>query len=231
MRTCSPRHRRSCTLSPSVSIRKRVPQLGQLTLRTAGTLQGVPPSCCGRRAAVASGVCSNRPRVGKRHDAQAACEPGGGGCGARHTSDELTVLYSNGPDDRSVKLALGYVTAATSGCTPHCKAHGGGKRCQHEGCTKSSRGDTEHCVLHGGGRRCQKKGCPKAAATGGTPHCTVHGGGRRCQHEGYFKSVAKAVCTARYVSNASSPTMRRTMHRKSVARPRRPNPRVGSRSW
>ena len=35
---------------------------------------------------------------------------------ARHTSDELTVLYSNGPDDRSVKLALGYVTAATCGC-------------------------------------------------------------------------------------------------------------------
>jgi hypothetical protein len=34
----------------------------------------------------------------------------------RNTSDELTVLYSNGPDDRSVKLALGYVTAATSGC-------------------------------------------------------------------------------------------------------------------
>jgi hypothetical protein len=35
---------------------------------------------------------------------------------ARLTSDELTVLYSNGPDDRSVKLALGYVTAATGGC-------------------------------------------------------------------------------------------------------------------
>jgi hypothetical protein len=30
--------------------------------------------------------------------------------------NELTVHYSNGPDDRSVKLALGYVTAATSGC-------------------------------------------------------------------------------------------------------------------
>ena len=29
---------------------------------------------------------------------------------ARNTSDEHTVLYSNGPDDRSVKLALGYVT-------------------------------------------------------------------------------------------------------------------------
>ena len=31
------------------------------TLRTAGSLQGVPPSCCGRRVAVWSGACSNRP--------------------------------------------------------------------------------------------------------------------------------------------------------------------------
>jgi hypothetical protein len=31
------------------------------TLRTAGTLQGVPPSCSGRRVAVWSGVCSSRP--------------------------------------------------------------------------------------------------------------------------------------------------------------------------
>jgi hypothetical protein len=35
-----------------------------------------------------------------------------------------------------------------------------------------------------------------------------------------------AVCTARFVSSA---TMRRTMHRNSVAGPRRPKPRVGSR--
>jgi hypothetical protein len=35
---------------------------------------------------------------------------------ARSTSDELTVLYSNGPDDKSVKLALGYVRTATSDC-------------------------------------------------------------------------------------------------------------------
>jgi hypothetical protein len=42
---------------------------------------------------------------------------------ARYTSDELTVLYSNGPDDRSVN-------------TLHCQAHGGGRRCQQEGCTK-----------------------------------------------------------------------------------------------
>ena len=30
------------------------------TLRTAGSLQGVPPSCCGRRVAVWSGVCPIR---------------------------------------------------------------------------------------------------------------------------------------------------------------------------
>ena len=38
-------------------------QLGQFShphLRAAGTLQGVPPSCCERRAAVWSGVCSSR---------------------------------------------------------------------------------------------------------------------------------------------------------------------------
>jgi hypothetical protein len=51
------------------------------TLRTAGSLQGVPPSCCGRRAAVWSGACSTIKGLEKRHDAQAACEPGGGGRG------------------------------------------------------------------------------------------------------------------------------------------------------
>jgi hypothetical protein len=33
---------------------------------------------------------------------------------------------------------------AISAGTPYCIAHGGGKRCQHEGCSKSARGDTEH---------------------------------------------------------------------------------------
>jgi hypothetical protein len=142
---------------------------------------------------------------------------------ARSTSDELTGLYSNGPDDRSVKLALGYVTAATCGCgTLHCKAHGGGRRCQHEGCSKSAVGaqyckahgggrrcqqegcskaavqdGTDHCKTHGGGRRCQHLGCSKAAVAGGTPHCTAHGGGRRCQHEGCSKSVARVPGSTR----------------------------------
>jgi hypothetical protein len=55
----------------------------QPTLRTTATLQGVPPSCCGPRAAVWSGACSSRPSTGagKRHDAQAGCEPGVESCG------------------------------------------------------------------------------------------------------------------------------------------------------
>ena len=53
------------------------------TLRTAGSLQGVPPSCCGRRVAVWSGVLSKpaimvwRSGTTRKH----ACEPGGGACG------------------------------------------------------------------------------------------------------------------------------------------------------
>jgi hypothetical protein len=50
------------------------------TLRAAGTLQGVPPSCCERRVAVWSGVCSSRHQGLDKARPQAACEPGGGGC-------------------------------------------------------------------------------------------------------------------------------------------------------
>jgi hypothetical protein len=79
------------------------------------------------------------------------------------------------------------------GGTQHCKAHGGGKRCKHEGCAKAAAtGGTQHCVAHGGGRRCQQEGCTKGAATGGTPHCQAHGGGKRCQKEGCTKHVANA---------------------------------------
>jgi hypothetical protein len=67
-------------------------------------------------------------------------------------------------------------------------------------------------------------GCPKGAVSGGTLHCQAHGGGRHCQHAGCSKAVAldlPAVCNKSYASSASSPTMRRTMHRNSVTRSRR----------
>jgi hypothetical protein len=34
---------------------------------------------------------------------------------------------------------------------------------------------TLHCRAHGGGRRCQHEGCPKAAESGGTPNCAGAG--------------------------------------------------------
>jgi hypothetical protein len=56
-----------------------------------------------------------------------------------------------------------------SGGTPHCKAHGGGKRCQTADCTKSAQPGTPHCVAHGGGKRCQTADCIKSAQ-GDTGH-------------------------------------------------------------
>jgi hypothetical protein len=81
---------------------------------------------------------------------------------------------------------------SAQGDTSYCVAHGGGRRCQHQGCLKSAIGDTGTCVAHGGGRRCQHQGCFKSAGGAGTDHCVAHGGGRRCQHQGCFKSAGGA---------------------------------------
>ena len=84
---CEEAHHALLCLPPVVTRRKRVREprcphnweaQSRPSLRTAGKLQGVPPSWCGRRVAVSSAVCSRRPQ-GKRHDVQAACEPGGRG--------------------------------------------------------------------------------------------------------------------------------------------------------
>jgi hypothetical protein len=82
----------------------------------------------------------------------------------------------------------GCTKSAQDGGTPHCKAHGEGKRCHQVGCAKSALRRHEACIAHGGGRRCHHEGCCKAAATGGTQN-KAHGGGRRCQHEGCCKSA------------------------------------------
>jgi hypothetical protein len=53
-------------------------------------------------------------------------------------------------------------------------AHGGDRRCQEEGCTKSAPDDTMHCIAHGGGKRCQHEGCSKAVAKApGSVYCRV----------------------------------------------------------
>jgi hypothetical protein len=116
--------------------------------------------------------------------------------------------------------------------TGACIAHGGGRRCQHDGCLKSALGDTEHCVAHGGGRRCQKEGCPRQLRQVAHRTASRMGAAGAASWRAAPRQSLElpAVCTARYVSSASSPTMRRTVHSNSVARPRRPKPRVGSRT-
>eukprot|EP00959_Pyramimonas_sp_CCMP1952_P110046 2302354-Pyramimonas_sp.AAC.2 len=100
------------------------------------------------------------------------------------------------------------------GGNPYCILHGGGRKCQHEGCEKyaelhvgSSYKDV-FCKAHGedrrrqqgskakqkakvqisnlppGERKCQFGNCKLLAANGGTLFCLAHGGGHRCQHEG-----------------------------------------------
>jgi hypothetical protein len=69
----------------------------------------------------------------------------------------------------------GCTKLAASGGTPCCKAHGGGKHCQHAGCSKSARGDTGQCVGHGGGKWCQHESCLKGAEGGTHLHRTRRG--------------------------------------------------------
>ena len=83
---------------------------------------------------------------------------------------------------RCVCLKKRGAARAQSG-THHCKAHGGGKRCQTMDCPKSAAGNTQYCIAHGGGKRCQHTGCTKSAQ-GNTNLCKAHGGGKRCQQEG-----------------------------------------------
>lgn len=61
-----------------------------------------------------------------------------------------------------------------------CLRHGGGYRCQEDGCTRSAY-STKYCSRHGGGPRCQWDGCVKGAISNSS-FCRRHGGGSRCQH-------------------------------------------------
>jgi hypothetical protein len=77
------------------------------------------------------------------------------------------------------------------GATKYCIAHGGGRRCIVEGCTKGAR-DKSFCAAHGGGKRCCVEGCIKSAV-GGSSLCTGHGGGKRCQMAGCSKSAQSST--------------------------------------
>ena len=61
-----------------------------------------------------------------------------------------------------------------------CLRHGGGYRCQVDGCSRSAY-STRYCSRHGGGPRCQFPSCVKGAISNSS-FCRRHGGGPRCQH-------------------------------------------------
>jgi hypothetical protein len=35
----------------------------------------------------------------------------------------------------------------------------GRRQCEEEGCAKLAQGSTGYCIAHGGGKRCQQEGC------------------------------------------------------------------------
>jgi hypothetical protein len=64
-----------------------------------------------------------------------------------------------------------------------CAAHGGGKRCQVDGCTKIAQpgaNGREKCIAHGGGQECQHENCTTRAQRFGL--CSKHGGVKLCIH-------------------------------------------------
>lgn len=162
---------------------------------------GIPIS--GKRAPRGS-----RPTTGKFYVVKSAVNGGGG---VKSTKQKVVVI----PRCSTPGCEKGAVSGGIPGL---CIAHGGGRRCQMEGCPKSAAGPTNFCVAHGGGKRCAHGDCNRQPNRGGFcsnhgvlrckyPNCTKvekgggfccrHGGGRRCQHEGCNKhNVGGGFCIA-----------------------------------
>jgi hypothetical protein len=125
-------------------------------------------------------------------------------CCLRGTSDDLTVLYSNGPDDRSVKMVLGYVTAATYkrllALTPGIALERGRKRHRDTASPTGVAGAASTRAALSQLLQSARSTASRMAAAGAaskraaprTPHCQAHRGGKRCQHAGCTKKVARA---------------------------------------
>ena len=60
-----------------------------------------------------------------------------------------------------VRVCAPTSTQSAVGGSFMCTAHGGGRRCQYQDCTRSAQSSTNFCVRHGGGRKCQVEGCQK----------------------------------------------------------------------
>mmetsp|Transcript_6929 Transcript_6929/g.12970 ORF Transcript_6929/g.12970 Transcript_6929/m.12970 type:complete len:324 (-) Transcript_6929:372-1343(-) len=176
------------------------------------SLHRVSPSISAPTAASSPSVASTSAASGRREDADAmpATEgppprlpglpvmapppPAQAPAGALH-SWKIALPKGKGParPSRGSHMCVEegcskYSVVGAVGDTTRCIAHGGGKRCQAQGCSKSAVGSTDHCIAHGGGKRCKLLGCTKAAR-GSTHFCITHGGGKRCLAVGCMKVV------------------------------------------
>jgi hypothetical protein len=93
-----------------------------------------------------------------------------------------------------------------------CIRHGGGKRCEYEGCTKGASGSigggAKFCITHGGGRRCKVENCRSTAKKNGV--CSSHGGRYECLVTGCRRSAhgPSKLCTLHGGGpNSGMPTM------------------------
>ena len=75
----------------------------------------------------------------------------------------------------------------------NCSGHGGGSRCSVRGCEKVSQGGGKYCE-HGGGAQCQVNGCNKLDKSGGK--CCGHASGRSCQVVGCLRQFCQRVIRA-----------------------------------
>lgn len=72
-----------------------------------------------------------------------------------------------------------HATCSVIGCNKRrrvggrCVAHGGGKRCEVDGCERAIQAPGNRCIMHGGGHRCKLYGCFKRAQRG-KPRCLGH---------------------------------------------------------
>ncbi|POM70189.1 Hypothetical protein PHPALM_13408, partial [Phytophthora palmivora] len=75
-----------------------------------------------------------------------------------------------------------------------CIRHGGGKRCNVDGCNCRAQ-NRGLCWKHGGYTICKVEGCAKRAKSRGI--CWSHGGGTRCKYDGCSKiAVSLGRCWA-----------------------------------
>jgi len=88
-------------------------------------------------------------------------------------------------------------TKSAIGSTKFCCTHGGGRKCEFKECSKSARATTKFCAAHGGGKRCTLQDCTKSAR-GSSMLCAAHGGGKRCSHYECTKSAigSTGLCTS-----------------------------------